>query len=96
MQSGMPKKQDTRVKIPTSKLKWKEVKELETIERDILLAEAEVKRIEDIFSAADFYENHGNRTDELTEELTAAKEAVERLYARWHELEELKSKAGGS
>ena len=94
LQSGMPRKQDTRVKIPTSKLKWKEVKELQTIERDILLAEAEVKRIEDLFSAADFYENHGNRTDELTEELTAAKEAVERLYARWHELEELKSKAG--
>ncbi len=77
-------------KKPPKKLKWKDAKELETIERDIKSAEADVERIEVIFSAHDFYEKHGNRTTQLTEELAAAKGKVERLYARWHELEELR------
>jgi ATP-binding cassette subfamily F protein uup len=74
---------------PAKKLKWKEAKELQTIEQDIHDAEAEVKRIEAVFSANDFYEKHGEATVRLTEELSAAKATVEQLYARWHELEEL-------
>ncbi|MBI1805367.1 MAG: ATP-binding cassette domain-containing protein [Ignavibacteriae bacterium] len=76
---------------PSKKLKWKEARELETIEQDILRAEAEVQRIEAIFSAQDFYEKHGDQTVQLTEDLAAAKEQVTRLYARWHELEELRA-----
>jgi ATP-binding cassette subfamily F protein uup len=73
------------------KLKWKEAKELETIEPEILRAENEVNRIEAIFSSEDFYEKHGDQIAQLTRNLAAAKEKIERLYARWHELEDLQS-----
>ena len=84
-------KQATRQKPQTNKLKWKETKELETIENDIVNAESEVARIEAIFAASDFYEKHGEQTIQLTQELSATKVLVERLYARWHELEEIKA-----
>ena len=86
-----PVKQDTRIKPSASKLKWKEAKELETIEKDIANAEQEVLRIESMFSARDFYEKYGDRIAELTAELAASKQRIDTLYARWHELEELKS-----
>lgn len=89
------KKQQTATKPPENKpakkLKWKEAKELESIEQDIKSAEAEVERIEGIFSADDFYEKRGDQTLQLTEDLAAAKGKVERLYVRWHELEELRA-----
>jgi ATP-binding cassette subfamily F protein uup len=82
---------DTQVKSPTKKLKWKEARELEAIELDIVRAEGEVERIEAVFSVHDFYEKHGEQTVQLTNDLTTAKEKVARLYARWHELEELRA-----
>jgi ATP-binding cassette subfamily F protein uup len=88
---GPEKKQDARVKAQVKKLKWKEAKELETIEQDIQRAEEEVGSIEAIFSAHDFYEKHGDQTVKLTEDLAAAKEKVTRLYERWHELERLQA-----
>ncbi len=89
--AGIPKKQEARAKSQPAKLTWKEVKELETIEQDIASAEEAVASIEAIFASPDFYEKHGDRTAQLSEELTAAKAAAERLYARWHELEEAKA-----
>ena len=80
-------------KSPARKLKWNEARELETIELDIVRAEGEVERIEAIFSVPDFHEKHGRQTVQLKNDLAAAKDKVERLYARWHELEELRSKA---
>ena len=85
------KKQRSPVKVQTNKLKWKEAKELEMIEQDILHAEAEVDRIEKMFSSPDFYEKHGEQIVSLTEELSDAKKAVDRLYTRWHELEKLQT-----
>ncbi len=85
------KKQKSQANVQKNKLKWKEAKELETIEQDILNAEAEVERIEKIFVSPDFYEKHGNQIVLLTEELSVAKVTVDRLYARWHKLEELQS-----
>jgi len=89
------KQTDVQVEQPArrqpKKLTWKEARDLETIEQDILREEAEVERIEAIFSAHDFYEKHGGQTVQLTEELAAAKEKVQRLYTRWHELEEQRS-----
>jgi ATP-binding cassette subfamily F protein uup len=73
------------------KLKWKEAKELESIENDIMHAESEVVRIEAIFASPDFYEKRGEQTVQLTEDLAAAKACIERLYVRWHELEEIRS-----
>ena len=76
-------------------MKWKEAKELETIEKDIAGADKEMVRIEAIFSSHDFYEKYGNQITELTAELAAAKQKVDILYKRWHELEELKTGGEG-
>ncbi len=75
----------------TAKLTWKESKELSTIETDIQRAEDDVHRIEALFMSPDFYARHGERAAQLTAELDGARATVERLYARWHELEEKKS-----
>ncbi|MCX6122232.1 MAG: ABC-F family ATP-binding cassette domain-containing protein [Ignavibacteriales bacterium] len=91
IKSDLPEKQEVRQKTQTNKLKWKEAKELEKIESDIMHAESEVSRIEAIFASPDFYEKRGEQTVQLTEELTAAKILLERLYRRWHELEEIKA-----
>ncbi|MBI2429308.1 MAG: ATP-binding cassette domain-containing protein [Ignavibacteriales bacterium] len=84
------KKLDAPAKQEPKKLKWKETKELETIEADILKAEEEVHRIEALLAADDFYQKHGEKLDHFMKELNAGKEKVERLYARWNELEGLK------
>ena len=89
--TATPEKQESRQKHQTNKLKWKEAKELEAIENDIMHAESEVARIETIFASRDFYAKRGEQTIQLTEELAAAKMLIERLYARWHELEEMKA-----
>jgi ATP-binding cassette subfamily F protein uup len=76
------------------KLKWKEEKELEAMEDDIVQAEAEVHRIEAVFSAADFHEKRREEITQLTAALRDARERVENLYARWHELEQRRSLSG--
>ena len=91
VQTVAPKRQEARAKIQTTKLTWREAKELEAIEAEIMSTEAEVERIEAVFSASDFYEKRGEETARLTEELAAARATVDRLYARWNELEELRS-----
>ena len=73
------------------KLKWKEERELESIEEKILLAESEVTRLEERFAAPDFYEKHGHEWKELEAELAFRRDAVERLYSRWEELEQIRS-----
>jgi ATP-binding cassette subfamily F protein uup len=73
------------------KLKWKEQRELDGMEESIANAEGEVERLEALFLEPDFYEKHGADMPELTAELETARGAVESLYARWEELEELNS-----
>ena len=75
------------------KLKWKEERELESIESVILEAEAEVARLEEAFAAPDFYATHGDNWREMEAQLEHAKERVAQLYARWAELEELAAAA---
>jgi ATP-binding cassette subfamily F protein uup len=89
--TAAPKKQKERVKIQTAKLTWKEAKELKTIEAEIMSTEAEVERIEAVFSAPNFHEKRGEEIARLSGELAAARAKVDRLYARWNELEELRS-----
>ncbi len=84
-------KLETTAKPEPKKLKWKEAKELETIESDILKAEEDVHRVEALLAADDFYQKHGEKLEQLTKEMNAGKEKVERLYARWNELEALKN-----
>jgi len=82
-------KTDTRIKPKERKLTFKEKKELETIEEDIIKAEENVERIEGIFSSEDFYEKYASKTNELNAELAAAQELVKNLYHRWEELENI-------
>ncbi len=72
-------------------MKWKEERELETIEQTILAAEAEVTRIEALFAEPDFYETHRDDLPARQAALDAARKTVAHLYARWTELEGIKA-----
>jgi ATP-binding cassette subfamily F protein uup len=69
------------------RLSFKQTRELEGIEPQILALEAEIARIEGLFVSPDFHRTHAIQTNELLAELAAAKEKLPRLYARWEELE---------
>lgn len=83
------KKEDTRVKEKKKKLTWKEQKELESIEEEIMNAEKEVDRIEQLFLLPDFYKVYAMQVNQLNAELESAKERVKSLYDRWGVLEQL-------
>ncbi len=84
------KKEDSRIKTKAKKLSYKDALELELIEEKIIDAEAEVERIEKIFTAPDFYLKYAEQTNELNSQLEEAKEKVKKLYERWEELERKK------
>jgi ATP-binding cassette subfamily F protein uup len=73
------------------KLSFKEARELESIEPQILALEEEIARIEGLFASPDFHRTHATQTTELLATLAETKEKLPRLYARWEELEALKS-----
>lgn len=75
------------------KLKWKEERELETIESVILDAEEKVATLEETFAAPDFYTKHGDKWPQIEADLKGARDRVAQLYARWAELEQLQSAA---
>ncbi|MCK9426235.1 MAG: ATP-binding cassette domain-containing protein [Ignavibacteriaceae bacterium] len=89
--SQKEKSEGKKQKLKIKKLTWKEAKELETIEEEIIVAEQEVERIEKIFSAPDFYEKYASQTIVLNLQLDQAKELVKKLFNRWEELEKLKN-----
>ena len=82
-------KEDSRIKVKIRKLTYNEKIELESIEEKIIIAEEDVKRIENIFSSPEFFEKHAEQTNELNIQLSEAKEKVKLLYDRWEELEEI-------
>jgi ATP-binding cassette subfamily F protein uup len=73
------------------KLKWKEEREWESMEADILAAENEVSDLEATFAAPDFYAKPRAEISDLETQLKTARDKVAHLYARWHELELLQS-----
>ena len=77
----------------TRKLKWKEERELETIEAIILAAEDEAARLEAQLAEPDFYAQHGAEWAKYGAQLRAARDHIARLYARWEELERIKNPA---
>jgi ATP-binding cassette subfamily F protein uup len=74
------------------KLKYKEERELETIEATILAAETEVTRLETLFAEPDFFEKHQADLQAQHANLEAAHKRVAALYARWAELEGIKGR----
>lgn len=75
------------------KLSFKEARELEGMEERILEREGEVARIEALFASPDFHRTHATQTNELIAELSAVKKEVAELYARWEELEAIRTAA---
>src|SRR5204863_6647574 len=73
------------------KLKWKEEREWESIEANILSAENAVSDLEATFAAPDFYAKPRSEIFELETQLKTTRDKVAHLYARWHELELLQS-----
>jgi ABC transport system ATP-binding/permease protein len=78
------------------KLKWKEERELETIEAVILEAEDKVANLEQTFADPEFYQKHGKDYAALEAELKTARERVVKLYDRWAELEQIKKEIAAS
>src|SRR5438874_1944506 len=73
------------------KLKWKEEREWESMESNILAAENEVSDLEATFAAPDFYAKSRVEIFDLETQLKTARDKVAHLYARWHELELMQS-----
>jgi len=73
------------------KLSFKEQRELEGMEAQIHALEAEIARIEGLFGDPEFFRKHATQVNELTSALDAAKGQLPKLYARWEELEAIKS-----
>ena len=69
------------------KLKWKDQRELDAMETNVLQAENDVARLEKLFSSPDFYVKHGHEWEQLEAQLQGARHKVAQLYARWDELE---------
>src|ERR1700730_4477850 len=76
-----------RTKEKPRKLKWKEEREWESMEANILAAETEVSDLEATFAAPDFYAKSRVEIFDLETQLKTARDKVAHLYARWHELE---------
>ena len=77
-------------KNPPKKLSYKEERELAELEPEIEHLEARVSEIEAIFSAPDFFANHGSESAALQNELNTLRAKIDGLYARWDELEQKK------
>jgi ABC transport system ATP-binding/permease protein len=68
------------------KLSFKETRELEGMEAEILKVEQEIGRIENLFATPDFHKTHATQTNALMADLAARKEKLNQLFARWEEL----------
>ena len=75
------------------KLKYKEARELETIEAEILAAESNAARLEIAFAEPELFRQPKEEWTALETELAAARQQVATLYARWEALEKLADKA---
>jgi ATP-binding cassette subfamily F protein uup len=80
-----------RDKTRPGKLKYKEEREWESMEANILAAENEVSDLEAIFAAPNFYAKPRTEIFDLETQLKTARDKVAHLYARWHELELLQN-----
>jgi ATP-binding cassette subfamily F protein uup len=72
---------------PKAKLSFKEQKELDGLQPAIEMAEADVVRLEAELADPALYKDRRADVPKVTESLRVARSEVERLYARWTELE---------
>jgi ATP-binding cassette subfamily F protein uup len=77
--------------VKARKLSFKETHELAGMEAKIHALEAEITRVENLFADPEFFRKHAAQVNQLTSELDAAKENLPKLFARWEELEAIKS-----
>jgi ATP-binding cassette subfamily F protein uup len=73
----------------TRKLSFKEARELEAIEDTIAAAEAKVAELEATLSDPAVFKDRPTEVQDLIGSLEAARAEVERLFARWQELDAL-------
>jgi ATP-binding cassette subfamily F protein uup len=76
------------------KLKWKEERELETMEETILAAESVVADLEGKLNDPAFYIENAADAPAMIADLEQKKAEVAALYARWEELEVIRAAAG--
>jgi ATP-binding cassette subfamily F protein uup len=69
------------------KLTFKEARELEGIEDAISTAEARIRELEVLLSDPAVFKERGAEVQGLIAALDAARAEVERLFARWQELD---------
>lgn len=78
------------------KLSFKETRELDGMEAQILATEGEIARIEELFVSPDFHRTHATQTNQLKSDLATAKEKLAQLYQRWEELERIRASANSN
>ena len=85
---GRTKDKTPNVKV---KLKWKEERELETIEDDIMNLEEEIEALQELFMNPEFFKKPADEVREVQEKVDALISKRDAMYARWEELEAKKS-----
>ncbi|MEM9444954.1 MAG: ABC-F family ATP-binding cassette domain-containing protein [Verrucomicrobiota bacterium] len=88
--TSKPSKKGSNQQAPP-KLKWKEQRELESMEEKIMQEEERFSKIEKLFADPEFYQKHGHKAQELEDELNQIREKIQELYSRWEKLEKIKS-----
>lgn len=69
------------------KLSYKEQREFDSMEEKVMELEGIIEEIETKFADPDFFKKHGAESTALQNELAEHKDNLEKLYARWEELE---------
>ena len=83
------------VKPKGRKLSFKEQRELEGMEPLIQSTEAEVVRLEALLASPEFFKTQGAKANSVITELEGLKDKAVKLYARWEELEALRTASAG-
>jgi len=83
-----PTKADTRARPTSTKLSYKEKRELEALPGTIDALETEIREIEARLGAPEFYREPADLVRTTVERLEAARAELETAYRRWHDLDE--------
>jgi ATP-binding cassette subfamily F protein uup len=74
---------------PRKKRSYKEEQELKGMEEKILTAEARKEELQSTLNAGEIFRTDPAQAKAMTEELSRVEGEIERMYARWQELEQL-------